>query len=110
MADHARRMNSCEFVQAQRRHDLEVCALEFGVLGSMMRSDASGCVGRTDEMYATKTSGTDPIVPVRSRTGRSFMPGASPNGNRAKWISPGRIHGPAVVQRIDVLAGIAQLG
>lgn len=38
----------------------------------------------TDEMYATRISGTGPAGPVNSNTGLSFMPGMSPNGKRAR--------------------------
>src|SRR5437588_3104573 len=59
-------------------------------------------------MYATRTSGTAPIGPVSKKTGRSFMPGTSPNGNWAKKMSPGRIHRLPVLERVDVLPWILQ--
>jgi hypothetical protein len=37
-------------------------------------SDGSSCVGTTEEMYATNTSGMEPTVPGSNSTGRNFMP------------------------------------
>src|SRR5438270_5701348 len=56
-----------------------------GLFGSKIKSDGRSWAGVTEEMYATRTSGTEPSVPVRSKTGRIFIPGTSPNGNWAKY-------------------------
>jgi hypothetical protein len=50
------------------------------LFGSKIKSDGRSWAGVTEEMYATSTSETGPRLPVRSKTGRSFMPGTSPNG------------------------------
>jgi hypothetical protein len=42
-------------------------------------------------------------------TGRSFMPGASPKGKLARWVSPGRIEGLPVFEGVDVLARVGEL-
>ena len=52
---------------------------------------------------------SDAICGVTNVTARSFIPGASPNGKAAKWISPGCILRFPVVDRVDVPADIAEL-
>lgn len=55
----------------ERNSDLE---------GSNRTSEGNNCEGTTDEIYATRTSGIVPTALVKTSTGRSFIPGTSPNG------------------------------
>src|ERR1700733_14579809 len=59
-------------------------------------------------MYATTISGTAPTGPVNRRTGRNFIPGTSPKGNLARYISPGRIQGLAVFHCVNILSRVGQ--
>jgi hypothetical protein len=47
-------------------------------------SDGRNEEGVTNEMYATRTSGTLPTGPVSNRTGRNFMPALPPKGKLAR--------------------------
>ncbi len=80
-----------------------------GLAGSKTKSEGINAAGKTEEMYATSTSGTGPTGPASTSTGRSFIPAVSPNGKLARQISPGRIYGLAIRQRIKVLPNVAQL-
>jgi len=50
-----------------------------------------------------------PRLAVSSNTGSSFIPGTSPNGNRARKISPRRIHRLSVFQRVNILVRVREL-
>src|SRR5450432_1175998 len=94
----------------RRRTDLVFRWVErnSGLPGSINTSEESAWAGITEEMYATTTSGMEPTGPVGNTTGRSFIPGRSPNGNWARKFSPGYIYRFPVVERVNVLTGIAQ--
>jgi len=47
-------------------------------------SDGNTTFGITDEIWATRISGTDPSGPVNVITGRNFIPAVSPNGKLAR--------------------------
>lgn len=64
---------------------------------------------RHDFEMATRTSGTEPTVPVSNRTVRNSMPATSPKGNFAMYISPGSIQGLAVFEGVNVLASVGFL-
>lgn len=64
---------------------------------------------RRQHWYATSTSGTGPIGPASTSTGRNFIPAVSPNGKLARQISPGFIYGLAIRQSVNVLTCVAQL-
>src|SRR5437870_3580708 len=77
--------------------------------GSKTKSEGINADGRTDEIYATSTSGIGPIGPASTSTGRSFIPAVSPNGKLARQISPGCIYRLAVRQSVNILPRVAQL-
>src|SRR5438067_7070922 len=77
-----------------------------GCCGSIRMSVGSSAVGGTEVMYAAKTSGTDPSRPVSSKTGRGLAPTVPPNGNTARWISPGPMTRFSVLQCVNVFARV----
>jgi hypothetical protein len=80
-----------------------------GLAGSKTKSVGINAAGKTEEMYATRTSGMGPTGPASTSTGRNFIPAVSPNGKLARQISPGCIYGLAVRQSVKVLPHVAQL-
>src|ERR1035438_5929266 len=80
-----------------------------GLAGSKTKSEGINAAGKTEEIYATSTSGMGSTGPASTSTGRSFIPAVSPNGKLARQISPGRIYGLAVRQSVKVLPHVPQL-
>jgi hypothetical protein len=106
--DH-RGMNSGQLMQSEHGRDLQIGGTELGSGRVQNQIGRHQRRGKTEEMYATSTSGMGPTGPASTSTGRSFIPAVSPNGKLARLISPGCIYGLAIRQSVKIVPHVAQL-